>query len=334
MNYIFAYLTYWLIKPITQCIEWMLPPRLNRGKRAVALLDDARISLPIPSKLFTHGYYLSLWRSHRLRRFCETAPIAAVKKFLQQNIVVDQSLDELAKLDRGIIFASPHFGAFIPGCLKVIQAMHGKKKVSVFYNDPANTPSNGAYAEIFKRPGYDVEILYVGRKGTLAALRALKRKECVLIMPDVVIDKTATIVVPFMRRLLRVMPGCGFFAAQSDSVIVPLFCFPQDNFSVKFSIDAIIDPRDFASNDRAQDIFMLSRQLFAQFETQFLKTPVYWNYWDRLTFFSRPTGSDSVDFNSVTDIEMLINNKYQDLSRMSGPLPNEFSGAFQRSAAT
>ena len=182
--------------------------------------------------------------------------------------------------------------------------MHGKKKVHVFYNDPENTPSNRVYADIFKRVGYDVEVLFVGRKGTLAALKALRRNECVLIMPDVVLDESATIVVPFMNRLLRVMPGCAFFALHSNAIIASVFCEPLNAFGVDMSFADTIDSDEFVLEDKDQNIFLMTKALFAQFEDKFLSRPYHWNYWDRLAYYS--SGLDNFDLNSIVGYDDVI----------------------------
>lgn len=291
------HIRYRFIAPFASLIEPFLRPSWHRGKRASTSLERADIRLPIDKRRFERCYYISLWQSFRMLQFASTAPLEFLREFLTRRVPVhgSTSFPELASMDRGVLITSPHYGAFIICCLKIIFEMHGKKKVHVLYNDPRFTPSNSTYGPLFQRLGYDVNLLFVGRKGSIAALKALRRNECVLIMPDVVLDTEQAIAIPFMNRLLRVMPGTGFFALKGNAIIAPVYCSPMPDFSVSLRIGNLVDAADYIRADDAQTIFATTRTLFQDFEKQYADMPEHWNYWDRLASQSRPLGDLDVD---------------------------------------
>lgn len=315
------HISYRCIAPFVRLVEPLLPPSWHRGKRASASLERASIRLPINRRRFEQLYYTSLWQSFRLLQFASTAPVRSLVKFLSRRVRVHGSttFSELANLDRGVLITSPHYGAFIICCLKIIFEMHGKKRVHVLYNDPKFTPSNSAYGPLFQRIGCDVNLIFVGRKGTISALKALRRKECVLIMPDVVLDMEQAIVIPFMNRLLRIMPGTGFFALKGDAIIAPVYCSPCSDFSVSLRIGCLVDAAEYIRPDDAQTIFATTRALFKDFEQQYSSLPEHWNYWDRLASQSRPLGDLDVD--SPASLRESLVRRIESSPRLAAAIP-------------
>lgn len=271
--------------PIGALLSQPLPTSRHPGKRASRALRDLGIDIEQNTASFEFGVLLSLWRSLLLLRFGLRAPVPKVHHFLRTCVRGQdlQRLDELLSRQGGLIFATPHYGAFIPLLMKLSQACHGKKRLNVIFNDPKVTPSNAQYGELFKRLGCDGSVLYPDRRGTIAALKALKRGECLAILPDVHFESPTTVAIPFFDRLLRVMPGTAFFATRTGSPIVPIYGIPRTFMGFDVTIGAPLEHVCFRDNDDEQRQFSLTTTLVAEMERQFQNDPAHWNYWESLS---------------------------------------------------
>lgn len=142
----------------------------------------------------------------------------------------------------------------------------------------------------FRSLANDVAFHYPDRKGTIASIKCLRRGEILAIMPDVYFKSDSIISVPFFGRLLRAMPGMGFFSIKSGAPIIPLYPRPARKMGFEVNIGRIIDPEEFSaasSFDEDDAIFNLTSRYFEQMESVFAESPYHWNYWD--SFFQRST---------------------------------------------
>jgi lauroyl/myristoyl acyltransferase len=177
---------------------------------------------------------------------------------------------------RPLILAAPHYGATAVGFLAAVHRMHRRRPVNVFFD--AET-ANRQIARLLDFSGIDVAQLHDGFAGSIEALRALRRRECVIMMPDVCDDDARTLVVPFYGRLLRVAAGTAFLALRSNALVVPVFATVGNRLSLDVRVDTAIDARRF-SGDESQKIFMLTHALFSRFESVFRCEPEHWHGWE------------------------------------------------------
>ena len=262
----------------------LLPEARHPGKKASRTLRELGIDFGIGRRKFESDVLLSLLRSMLLLRCGFQAPVEEVEKILRTRVRIDAGsyLQDMLSQSGGLILATPHYGAFIPLLMKLSQLCNGRKKLNVIFNDPKVTPSNAQYGELFTRLGCDGSVLYPDRKGTVAALKALKRGECLAILPDVYFESSTTMAVPFLGRLLRAMPGTAFFATRTNSTVVPLYATPGASLGFDVVMGKPIDPSHYADEDEEQSQFQLMSALVSEMERQFREDPAHWNYWASL----------------------------------------------------
>lgn len=270
--------------PIGAALAGLLPTSRHPGKKASRTLHELGINVGRKRRKFEADVLLSFWRSMLLLRCGFEAPVEEVDYLLRTRVHGNgiERLEKLLSRTDGLILTTPHYGAFIPLLMKLSQICHGRKKLNVIFNDPKVTPSNAKYGDLFTRLGCDGAVLYPDRRGTVAALKALKRGECVAILPDVYFDSPTTMAVPFVGRLLRVMPGTAFFATRTNSLVVPLYGVPSASMGFEIIMSEPIKPDQRKGEDDQQAQYRLMTTLVAELERQFREHPAHWNYWSSL----------------------------------------------------
>jgi hypothetical protein len=220
----------------------------------------------------------SRWRCYVLQRYVLGLDRDALHQFFEERVRYDGStwpLDER----RPLILAAPHYGAATVGLLAAVHRMHRRRPVNLFFDTDARKRH---VARLLDSAGIDVAQLHSGFAGSVEALRALRRRECLIMMPDVFDHGAQTVVVPFYGRLLRVAAGTAFLALRSNALVVPVFATASRRITLDVKVDTAIDARRF-SGDEPQKIFALSHTLFMRFESAFRSAPQHWRGWETLS---------------------------------------------------
>ena len=309
---------YAIVPLLTRLGRW-LPDRLHPGRRATRVLASLGINLGVPLPILSDRIFASLWRSHLLLRDNFDAPLPDLESFLDREIreLGAFDMEQVAAMPGGVILATPHYGAFITVCLFLIRKLHGRKRFNVIFNDPAITPSNAVYEPLFRRLGCDVNVLYPDRRGTLSALKALKRGECLAILPDVYLANDATIAVPFFGRLLRVMAGTAFFASRTGAPILPLYGIPKAGMRVDLLFDEPLGMEHLMDPDDKQTLFNVTAALAERMEQQLRAEPEHWNYWETMDERSTALGV----FRSRDELLALADRRIRSVPSLARDLP-------------
>jgi hypothetical protein len=114
------------------------------------------------------------------------------------------------------------------------------------------------------------------------ASRALRNKQCISIMFDVVQRATDSMFVPFCGRLYPAMGGAAYLALQSGAPLIPAYMVPGEDRRARVVFGTPIRPQDFVSADREQNVYDMTRALFRDFERQLSAAPWHWIYWDNV----------------------------------------------------
>jgi lauroyl/myristoyl acyltransferase len=305
--------------PTARLLSPLLPKSWHPGKRAL----DALANLdghPVTNPAFAGNVLASQWRCGLLRDFAERAELKDLADFLATRVTEagPRPLSSLAMQDRPVILAAPHYGAYVVGCMAAMQRYHGKKPFHVFYDDPARNPHNAGFDKLFRRAGFDVEILLNNRRGLVSALKALRRGGCLALMPDVFHNISETISVPVLGRLLRVMTGTAFFSLKCDALIVPAYALPGDDFSVELRSGQVFDPRDYAHLDEDQAMFLLTRDLFADIAEHLRLAPQHWIFWENFAVASTSIG---VELGRTEAIEQAIARRCREIPQLYERMP-------------
>jgi lauroyl/myristoyl acyltransferase len=257
----------------------LMHERLHAGKRACRSLQDLRDAPSGP--YFARAMQLSRWRSTLLLRYLLHLSRPQLRAFFEDKVEYEGAAFARYALAgaRPVILAAPHFGAAPVGLLAAIHRTGGHKPLSLYYDTQRAAPAR--LLKLFERGGMDATTLLGGFPGTLAAIRALTRNECLVMMPDAFDDITQTLVVPFFGRMLRVAAGTAFFALRTGAWVVPVFTAPMKQLGLRVTIGRPIDPHRFGTLNQPQAIFMLNRALFASFEREIRRSPEHWHHWER-----------------------------------------------------
>jgi hypothetical protein len=251
----------------------LLPARLHAGKRVNRALLGVRDASR--GRWLERGVLESRCKSFVLQRYVLSLDRDALHQFFDERVRYDGStwpLDER----RPLILAAPHYGATTVGFLAAVHRMHRRRPVNVFFDAEIGSRQ---IVRLLDYAGVDVAQLQSGFAGSIEALRALRRGECLIMMPDAFDVSARTLVVPFFGRLLRVAAATAFLALRSNALVVPVFATAGTKLSLDVRVDTAIDARRF-SGDESQKIFTLTHALFSRFESVFRGGPAHWRGWE------------------------------------------------------
>jgi lauroyl/myristoyl acyltransferase len=253
--------------------------RFHPGWRICRALGELRDAPGGP--YFARALLASRWRCALLLRYVLQLTRPQLRTFLEDHISYEGAAyaQHVFNGARPVILAAPHFGAASIGFLAAVQRMSGRRALNLFYGCRRPAPQ---LALLFERGGLDTTTLPAGLPGVLAAIRALTRNECLVMMPDRLDDLTHTLAVPFFGRMLRVGAGTAFLALRTHAWVVPVFAPPARQLGINLTIARPIDPNRFAPLEESQAIFMLNRVLFATFEREIRREPHHWHDWEAL----------------------------------------------------
>jgi lauroyl/myristoyl acyltransferase len=263
--------------PLSFHLSSMLPERMHPGKRACRALQDLRDAPSGP--YFARAVLESRWRSRLLLSYVLGLSRTELQSFFDSRTVFEGAAFAAPMLDgtRPVILAAPHYGAAPIGYVAAVNRVGAGKPINLFYDSARTSPR---IKLLFERGGLDTNTLLGGFTGVVAAMRALERKEWLVMMPDAFDDIAHTLAVPFFGRMLRVAAGTAFFALRSDAWVVPVFAAPRARLGVRVTLGRPIDSRRFYAFDEPQSIFMLTRALFTCFERELRRTPEHWHNWE------------------------------------------------------
>lgn len=273
----FAALAYATTSQASFHLSPLLPARIHAGKRACRALCDLRDAPSGP--YFSRAVLESRWKSELLLRYVLGLSKDELSRFFRDRAVFEGAVFAAPMLDgtRPVVLAAPDYGTAPLGYAAAVQRVGTRKTINLFY-DPAR--SSPRVNELFEHAGVDTNTLLGGFNGVVSAMRALERREWLVMTPDVFEDVSHTFAVPFFGRMLRAAAGTAFFALRSDAWVVPVFSAPMERLGVRVTLGRPIDSRRFIASDEPQSIFMLTRAVFACFERELRRTPEHWRNWE------------------------------------------------------
>lgn len=270
-------LLYYMTGSISFHASALLPARLHPGKRACTALRDIPEAPNGP--YFARAVLESRWRSRMMLSYLLGLSQPQVRRFLDERAEFEGAMPGAAMFDptRPVILAAPHYGAAPVGYLAALRHFGARRPVNLFFDTDRTTPR---ITRLFELGGVDTNQLLGGFSGVLSAMRALDRKECLIMMPDAYDENSSTFAVPFFGRMLRVAAGTAFFALRNDAWIIPVFAAPLRHLGVRVTLGRPLDSRRFLAFDESQSIFALTRALFSSFDRELHRSPEHWHNWE------------------------------------------------------
>jgi len=280
------------LDPAARLVTPIAPVRAHPGHRACRARADAHAAHAQGVPDLAAAVLAARWRCALLLAHVGRLAPTELRHFLASRVEFagDLAVERAVASERPLILATPHTGASLIACLAVVRRFQHRREFGVLYR---HAPRSASISSIFCRAGARATFLS-GVGGVIRGIEILQRGGCVATMPDVFDDVVDTIAVPFCGRWLRVAAGLSFLAHRSQALILPAYVTTERGPRVRAYSGAPIEPREFASGDVRQEIFVLTCRLFAQIERQLRDAPEHWLYWERLPRVSTPLESAPV----------------------------------------
>jgi len=236
-----------------------------------------------------YPHYQAVSLAHRIRsRQLQAAAFevtpATLDAYAVDQVICDRDvLHRWARSSRGAIFASPHYGPFLGGALLFASLGTMKNPSHVFYDPSQSVPDNGRFDVFFKRFEGRLNILHNQANDLIKAGRALRSKQCISIMFDVVQRAIDCVYVPFFERLYPAMGGTAYLSLLTKAPIIPAYTVPDVWRKVRVIFGEPILPENYTSSDRDQNVFAMTCALFRDLERQLTQAPWHWIYWGNVS---------------------------------------------------
>lgn len=195
------------------------------------------------------------------------------------------ALFEAVDAGRGLLVAIPHFGCFVDSILAMARQLHGRCRVSVFYEDPGVHAGNARFDELAGRIFDDgtLEVLHNGPRGIRRAVKALREGCVVVLLPDVYGPGTPTYPVPFAGGLRQAAMGAAYLTRKTGALLLPVVSMPKPLGAFESRFGSQIDarealPRNFGKFDEVVRDFRVTRDLFAALDQLMDAQYLYWQY--------------------------------------------------------
>lgn len=227
-------------------------------------------------KIYQH--FQSMARVDELNNFCLSSTRENLKHFISAKVWVDKPKywHQAHTFDGPVIFVTPHYGPFAIGCLKAVLDMGENKTVNAFYDPPEKNPTTAVYKEVLSSLGDKFNPIFNDNRGLVRALKCLKNKQILTMMPDVFDLSGQSISIPFFGHFTTAMAGTAFLALKTNALIMQAYCVPDNNGGVKCILHK---PFQFKSTDDfEQDTYDLTSHLFKSIEQQLAHAPQHWIY--------------------------------------------------------
>lgn len=268
--------------------------------RGLGLRDAPPADINISSQGYALGALTSCLRSRQLRNLGFRVRNTELENFIDQYVSGDMdNFRKFADTNGGVIYACPHYGPFLLSALLFAALGTPDRPSNVFYDPPNLAPQNERFDEVFSRFKTRLKVLHNTGRDLIEALRALRRREALAIMFDIVQSPDESMLVPFCGRLYPAMGGAAYLALQSGAPIVPVYVVPDRAARIRVVLGNPILPEDYKTGDRADDIFNMTCALFSGFERQLMNEPWHWVYWKNVQ------GAASFDLETLKDARVL-----------------------------
>lgn len=262
---------------------------------------------PPAAVLEENPHYEALTYAHRSRsrvlqeRAFKVTP-QTLSQYIAQDLIIDKAeANRWLHSERGAIFASPHYGPFLAAAVFMAAEGSSERPAHVFY-DPSNAvPENQRFDTFFQRFSDTLNVLHNQPADLIKAGRALKKKQCISIMFDVVQRPADCMFLPFFDRLYPAMGGAAYLALLTGTPVIPTYTLPAEDRKVQIIFGTPLLPEDFQGEDREQNVFAMTCALFQDLEDQLRQAPWHWIYWGNVSKTSPYDDAMVHDQASLTD---------------------------------
>ncbi len=159
----------------------LLPTSMHPGKRACAALRHwwrRRMGRTSHGPCSNRG-----GDPDRCSRILLSLSRSDVRRFLEERAEFEGAIPSAALFDltRPVILAAPHYGAAPVGYLAALRHFGTRRPVNLFFDTSRSDATHQSPVRARRRRRHH---LLGGFSGVISAMRALDRKECLIMMPD------------------------------------------------------------------------------------------------------------------------------------------------------
>lgn len=179
---------------------------------------------------------------------------------------------------RAVILVTPHFGDFMLGALRVATS-HPKNGVHFFYNPPERNAYAGTSNRLLDRPENHCHKIYNNLHGIKTALKVLRERGTLCMMPDLISVTTSCLYVPFFGRFFTAMSGIAFLALRSNAAIIPCYCYSEGGGRHVLEFHPPLEIADAVEKTTEDQTYELTVKIFQEIERKIALWPEQWRYW-------------------------------------------------------
>ena len=261
-----------------------------------------------PSWYRSYLHLSSMEIANKYNHFCLNSSRKELSHFLQNSVTVSspEYWHQVHQFDGPVIFVTPHYGPFAMGCLKAVLDMGEEKTINAFYDPPEKNPTTAIYKDVLSSLGDNFNPIFNDKRGLVRAIKCLKNKEIVTMMPDVFDLSGQSISVPFFGHFTTAMAGTAFLALKTNALVMQAYCVPTKSNGVHCILEKPFQYQ--TTNDFGQDVYHLTSKLFASIEQQINVAPEHWIYLRQLdNRLGMPLPENKNFSNSMNKIRAVVN---------------------------
>lgn len=279
------------------CLMWLVRPLLHLPRKHKAYLDAVTRGLnkaapPIPAAgrvavgSLMAKYYELIWYK-LLGRMTPAIGLWLIRITHRTRSV--RTLADVIHTPGPVILAAPHFGSFISGALSLLAEIGAARPIHLFYADPATDPGNGGYEAFYRRYFPSLSVCFNNKRGIIHAVKALRRGEVLVIMPDV-FQGADLIKVELLGREIGTMAGIAYFHQKLGATVIPVLSRFKGLVAVDVHVGEAMAFAHYARVDTAPNV-QIMEELFAWFARWFRQHPQDWHCWDKFGEYALPVPS-------------------------------------------
>jgi lauroyl/myristoyl acyltransferase len=252
------------------------------AEKDVSLVRQAGDRTPIGA--YYHWYLQKLLVARAICKLDRERALALVQVMDHTNYTAAQPVIDSPT---GVIIAIPHHAHYILSMTALAERLGQHRPVNVFYGQPATHKGNEVFDRLhqvlFSSLASGVNVIHDNRQGLAKAINGLKNGEIVIIMPDAFQDEDATMMVPFLGRLMNTMLGTAILARKTGSWILPVVSKLHRNrlaFMTHFGtrLDYPANGSGLPARQTRIHDYAVTHDVFQQFEAAMRDEPHLWQH--------------------------------------------------------